>query len=380
MNAAASPRRNRALLLWWFFGVLILTALCVLFGSSPAHAEEKDDSTVGAVSSTVSSTVATVVEPVAEVTAPVAQATAPAESVVAPVTQQATAVAEPPVKQISQATKAAVAPVVEAAAPPIQTAGPAVKEATNAVVAPAATAVEQAPLVGEPVMEAVSSAVDTASTVVAGVPPAAITEPVAETVGTVPRVGETLTDLGLLPLIGDAVGAVDDLVGPILAPVVDEITLPILDAVSPGSTASGPDVTETARPRSGIGGKSGWMLGAEVWNEPAAPRPGLLGIQAVLQGYSLLPAAGALGLVPATAAPPGDSTAAPTVEPRPGSPGPAGPPDAPSSSLTSAGSALLTAAVAQSSSEPSDDFGVSAEPTDDLLPPSRAGSTDVSPD
>lgn len=374
MNAAASPRRNRALLLWWFFGVLILTALCVLFGSSPAHAEEKDDSTVGAVSSTVSSTVATVVEPVAEVTAPVAQATAPAESVVAPVTQQATAVAEPPVKQISQATKAAVAPVVEAAAPPIQTAAPAVKEATNAVVAPAATAVEQAPLVDEPVMEAVSSAVDTASTVVAGVPPAAITEPVAETVGTVPLVGETLTDLGLLPLIGDAVGTVDDLVGPILAPVVDEITLPILDAVSPGSTGSDPDVTESALPRGTIGDGLGWMLGREVWNEPTALRPGLLGT------HSLLPGVGALGLIPATAAPPGDSTAPPTVEPRPGSPGSAGPPDAPSSSLTSAGSALLTAAVAQSSSEPSDDFGVSAEPTDDLLPPSRAGSTDVSPD
>ena len=341
MNAQATRRGLPAIALWGGVGALAWAAITVLTGGSSAHADENPDAPLlDGVTSLVSQTVSTVGDTVTAVTSPI-------------VTQ----VVQPVVTDV-------VAPVVTQVVTPVQQAAPPVVEHVS-------DTVTQAPVVGPaaaPVVEAVS---DTAQAVIAPVtdlltdaPASQIVTPVQDALAALPGVGHLIEELGVDTLLDDVVGVVDvttDVVGG----VVDNTVPPVLTALDPTRSDSGPSLPGA--------GSLAFIIGARgpTTAVPAATAPARAPTAADSAASALQPVA--LPAAPATSVPESGDTAPSTP--------PVGAPVTPSSSAGSGGASALSHARLS-------DVGVPAfravERTpgapDDVLPTSLVSDTDVSPD
>ncbi|MEJ1089699.1 hypothetical protein WDU99_15395 [Microbacterium sp. Mu-80] len=337
MDTGASRGRIPAVLLWGALTVLVWAAFTALVGGGDARADDDEDKPLSGVSSLLSGVVSEVADPVVEGVVDVVTETT------APVVDAAENVVEKTTKTVSEV------PVVG-------------KSASDALSA---------------TTQGVSKVTEAVSDVAAESPVSSVVEPVTDAVRDVPVVGTVLDDLGATDLLGDSAGAVDDVVGT-LTPIVDETVPPIVDALDPQHPgADTPDAPTGTTP-------------TEL--TPTAP-----GADAslILPGTAQEPDAASIAPVASTAGPVflaslAANTAAvvQTTADATDAEGPAGGAPAPplatapaSSSAGPGGSAGgVHAAVHHLPVHADGAWTAAGPPVDSALPPSPAGSTDVSPD
>ncbi|WP_431075021.1 hypothetical protein [Microbacterium phyllosphaerae] len=340
MNAQATRRGLPAIALWGGVGALAWAAITVLTGGSSAHADESSDAPLfDGVTSLVSQTVSSVGDTVTAVTSPI-------------VTQ----VVKPVVTEV-------VAPVVTQVVAPVQQAAPPVVEHVSETIT-------QVPVVGPAAAPVVEAVTDTAQAVVAPVtdlltdaPASQIVTPVQEALAALPGVGRLIEELGVDTLLDDVIGVVDattDVVGG----VVETTVPPVLTALDPNHSESGPSIP-------GLDSLGFVVDGPSASTPPATPASSRAQPAGDSAASALQPVAHPAA--PATSAPESGDTAPFTP--------PVGAPVAPSSSAGSGGASAFSHARLS-------DVGVPAFRTvertpgapDDVLPTSLVADTDVSPD
>lgn len=243
---------------------------------------------------------------------------------------------------IAEAADDVVAPVISGTATAIAAPAEPTSQATMTVVEQTTDAVAQTPVSGEPVAETFVSASDTVSTTttvitdaVAETPVAPAIEPVADALRDVPLVGDALDELGAIDLVDEVAATVDTTIAEV-APVID--AAPVVEAVQPATPEI---VAAPAR---------------VVTTVPAADAVVADVAVASIRGWSTPPA----GSEPASL-PPGVAASSTAAASGGGGPG--------QSSDSPPGSRLLDGMST-----------LASIPADSALPPSPAGSTDVSPD
>ncbi|WP_193597385.1 hypothetical protein [Microbacterium sp. YJN-G] len=243
---------------------------------------------------------------------------------------------------IAEAADDVVAPVISGTATAIAASAEPTSQATMTVVEQTTDAVAQTPVIGEPVAETFASASDTVSTTttvitdaVAETPVAPAIEPVADALRDVPLVGDALDELGAIDLVDEVAATVDTTIAEV-APVID--AAPVVEAVQPATPEI---VAAPAR---------------VVTTVPAADAVVADVAVASIRGWSTPPA----GSEPASL-PPGVAASSTAAASGGGGPG--------QSSDSPPGSHLFDGVSA-----------LASIPADSALPPSPAGSTDVSPD
>jgi hypothetical protein len=338
VNTQATRRGVPAVALWGGLGALAWAALTVLTGGGSAHADEQHDSPLlDGVTSLVSNTVSTVGDTVTAVTAPLT----------------------PVVTQV-------VAPVVTQVVAPVQQAAPVVVETGTSTVA-------EVPVVGPATAPVVAAVTDTAQAVVEPVtdllqdaPVSQIVQPIQDAVATLPIVGSLLQDLGVITLLDNVVGIVDDTTS-LVGGVVDQTVPPVLEALDPTTPAVTPiDLVPDAS-------TSAPALTADSAvsdvSEPAIPAT----TSSVVRAFPLAQATSALD-EPATTSPASEDPASPFS-------GLPGAPAAPSSSAASGGgSAVSHARLSDVNLTPLRAWERTSGASDDVLPTSLIADTDVSPD
>lgn len=333
MHLETTGRRIPAVYLWGAFVVLAWALLTAFTGGDDARADDEPAAPLSGLTSLVGDTIGDVVTPVVQTT---------------------------------------TSTVEQAAAPVVQT--------VEKVVAKTTGSVAQVPIVGAPVTQTVSQAGDTVSAVtetvgevVSSSPVSAIVTPVTDAVGDVPVIGAVLEGLGATDLVDEVATGVDGVLA-VVPPVVDSTVDPIVDDLQP----SIPGTDEPAKPgvelppvphEEPASAVDGVVVGSVVPPLPEAAR------QSAASGpFSSERGAGATFSRDAGArlfTPSHSPTVAPAMAPAVatssasggGGPAPGASSDGPSS-----------ARVIQAMSTRS---GI---PADAALPPSPAGSTDVSPD
>ncbi|QMU96725.1 hypothetical protein FVO59_05455 [Microbacterium esteraromaticum] len=332
MHLETTGRRIPAVYLWGAFLVLAWALLTAFTGGDEARADDEPAAPLSGLTSLVGDTIGDVVTPVVQTT---------------------------------------TSTVEQAAAPVVQT--------VEKVVAKTTGSVAQVPIVGAPVAQTVSQAGGTVSAVTETVgeiasssPVSAIVTPVTDAVGDVPVIGAVLEGLGATDLVDEVATGVDGVLA-VVPPVVDSTVDPIVDGLQPSIPGTDepakPGVELPPAPHEGPASAVDVIVGSVVPPVPEAAR------QSAASGpFSSERGAGARFPqdVGARQFTPSHSPAvAPALAPAVatssasggGGPAPGASSDGPSS-----------ARVIQAMSTRS---GI---PADAALPPSPAGSTDVSPD
>lgn len=330
VNDGIIRRGMPAGVLWGALGVAVWAGLTVMLGGGSAHADDGDDNALDSLTSLVGGTVSDITEPLAPV---VADVVAPiVETVVAPVTQT-----PPPVVETVVETVAPIPVVGTVTAPVVET----VSETVGTVTAPVVDVLTDAPLTS-------------------------VTQPVVDVVTEIPVVGDLLGDLGVTDLIETVIGVVDDTTA-VIGTVVPDVVDPVTDTPDPVDT-------DTDAPADGTDGTATGELAT-----PPVPITALSSSDPRASRSTPIPA-----LLPATGADSAESAAwacspiggAPPQPERP----PVGP-SAPSSSAGAGGSSSFAPALLGDVSVlPSPAAQRESRASDDAVPTSRVGDTDVSPD
>lgn len=318
-------------LLWGALVVLGWAALSAFFGGAAAHAADDSPAEPSTITSVLTAQVKAATNAVSDTLDAVAQpltevATETIDDVVVPLS-------DPVVRAVSKATDG-VGAAPEVGAPAQETAS-SVQEVTSSVLEPVITAVRD-----EPLTHAIQHVVDA--------------------VAALPLAGPALDDLGVLDLVQRTAGTVDDVVavtGPVLA-----VTDPVLSVSppSPDGPADGPvsaAIPVVAPTDVSVTGSAG---------PDAVPTPAPSSIDHPDPG------------------PPFPETKTDAAGPDTPASGPPGSPGAPASPTSAAGAGGSAAGVPADAHAPSslhdDCFTTRESVPDSPLPPSPAGSTDVSPD
>lgn len=327
VNVEASHRRIPVGVLWGAFIVLGWAVWSILTGGGAAHAHEKPNDPVDAVTSLVNNTVTAVTAPVAPVVA----------EVTTPVVQHV------------------VAPAAKAVAP---------------VVAPVVAAVQQAPVAG-PVASAVPPVAEQAVAVVTDTlqdqPVAGAVDPVLDAAAELPVVGALVDDLR--PALDATTGSLDDTLG-VVAGAADDAVSPVVGALDPttGNPSNPPSAAPTDGRSTGLG--TGVLLPLAAGGAlPAASSTPATSVLSARVG-DLSPDSQEVADV---ATPAGDTRV------------PAGPLSetalAPSATGAGGGGSGGAAADVSASNLSPQHAGVySSGPSNDDLPTSTVSGTDVSPD
>ncbi|UNK70924.1 hypothetical protein [Microbacterium sp. H1-D42] len=338
MNAGATRRRIPAVFLWGAMAVLVWAAFTALFGGGQARADDDDPKPLSGLTSLVGAAVTDVVDPV--------------------------------VKTAAGAVTEVTAPVVKV---------------TKTVVEKTATTVAKVPVVGKPASDAlgaagqtVSAVTDSVTTIVANDPVSSIVKPVTGIVRDVPAVGAALDGLGVTDLLDDSAGAVDGVVDS-LVPVVDSTVPPIVDALGPQDPGEEPTVTPGVDVPQQPGGEDTPAV------DPSTTAPSATASDAALDASASSAAVRSSAWTSpapmASVAVASDSSASDAESP--GDPV-TGPPPAMAPASSSAGpggsSGGVNAALHHHDLHADEAWTLAGIPADSALPPSPAGSTDVSPD
>ncbi|GEM_PF-3029388 len=339
MHAETGDRRISAVHLWGALFVLMWAVVVAFFAGGEARADDERPAPASGLTSLVGDTLSGVATPV-------------------------------------------VKTVEKAATPVAETVGKAVSKTT--------TAVASVPVIGEPVTatvtktsETVAKVTETVEKVVSSAPVTAVVTPVTGVVRSVPVVGSVVDALGVPELVDETASGVDEILD-VVAPVVGSTVDPVIDGLQPNS----PSAQEPGRPSVDVP--------LRPIDEPSdsgplseAPAPSITEATAVDASATAAPSTSALTLggAPMALAPEVTLThevaaQSPVPAHRTGSaPEPALGTAAPTSAAGSGGHS--PGANSDSPAAPGLSDSISARagvPADAALPPSPAGSTDVSPD
>lgn len=333
MNARTTRRGTPAAVIWGGFGVLAWATFTVLTGGGSAHADEQNEGPLDGLTSLVSNTVSAVTAPVA-----------------------------PIVTQV-------VAPIVTKVVAPVQQALPAVVTAVTQPIA-------QTPVVGPATSPVVHAVTETATSIVTpvtgiltGSPVSQLTDPILQTVASVPVVGGLATDLGVLSAVGDIVRVVDDTTA-LLGNVTNGTVSPVLEALDP----------TTPGPGQGSGG---------ITEPPAHPSTTVRSDDPVASEPAVSTSVGTFSAAGPPLSPSFPTADSATLAGDDGTPVPTGlpsgsPPGAPvpasSSAGSGAGSSTSHARLSDVDSSPLLTGERTSGASDDVLPSSPVADTDVSPD
>lgn len=336
MHVGTTGRRIPAGYLWGAFLVLAWAALTAVAGGGEARADDEPPKPLSGLTSLVGDTVGEVVTPV--------------------------------VKTTTAAAAEVAAPVVETA---------------KTVVSKTSTAVAAAPVVAEPVAEVVAKAggtVDKVEKVVSEAPVSAIVAPVTDAVRSVPVLGGVLDELGAVQLIDEVTTGADEVLN-VVPPVLGGSVRPVVEGVQP----SAPDVLTPVIPETDLPpappadspAASAAALEAEAEAEAAAAAAAAKPVREAAAFAGTLPSR-----APTVAAPQTLTNRGTDPSPEPGGASNLPPGVAASSAAGGNGG---PAPGASSDGPPLarlfDGTSTRASiPTSTTLPPSPAGSPDVSPD
>lgn len=327
MKTGISRRRAPWALLWGALVILGWAVLSSLLGGGTAHAADAPDDAPSSLLSKLSSQVKATTTAVSDLI----------DDAVQPVADKATD---------------AVQTVAETVTSPVEKAVAVVPAPVRAPVTEAVTASR----------EVVTTAVEPVVAVVRDAPVARVLKPVTDAVAELPVVGEVIDSLGVPEFIERTGDTVDDVLD-IADPVVAVVLPPAVDPGQPGSHVGQPgavtDAASTApefAPTNAAADRDAFPLSALV--------TGWHGITPDRDGVPVTPSVAARDESPASSPP--------------------GAPEDPASPTTSAGPSGSSSGVPANADESSDlhpdSWTANGTCSNTVLPPSPAGSTDVSPD
>ena len=354
MHAETGDRRISAVHLWGALFVLMWAVVAAFFAGGEARADDERSAPASGLTSLVGDTLSGVATPVVKTT------TSTVEKAATPV----------------------VKTVEKAATPVVKTVEKAVSKTT--------TAVASVPVIGEPVAatvtktgETVAKVTETVEKVVSSAPVTAVVTRVTDVVRSVPVVGSVVDAIGVPGLVDETASGVDEVLD-VVAPVVGSTIHPVVDGLQPNS----PSAQEPGRPS-----VEAPVTPIDVPTDSGplseAPTPSTTEATAVDASVTAAPSTSALALggAPMALAPEASLThevaaRSPLPAHQPGSvPEPALGSAAPTSAAASSGHS--PGANSDSPATPGLSDSISSRtgiPADAALPPSPAGSTDVSPD